>query len=132
MENEWEYDYSSSYPKQAGGGNPTPASYTPMDPAGEPSMGAGSGTDYTNSRRFHAWLWPLAPMGGEPSHPAVKKSYPRLKGCRGRPGTGAGGRRKLRRRLRVADKPSSARGGPEHQPYRHQQHRQLRFLWTRW
>ena len=78
MENKWEYDYSGSYPN-SGGGNPTPASYTPMGPAGEPSMGAGSGTDYTNSGTSTPGFGPSAPMGGEPQPPRMKKSHPRLK-----------------------------------------------------
>ena len=41
MENKWEYDYSGTYPG-SGGSNPTPASYTPIGPSGEPSMGAGA------------------------------------------------------------------------------------------
>ena len=78
MENKWEYDYSGSYPN-SGGGNPTPASYTPMGPTGEPSMGAGSGTDYTNSGTSTPGFGPSAPMGGEPQPPRMKKSHPRLK-----------------------------------------------------
>lgn len=77
MENKWEYDYSGSYPNS--GGNPTPASYTPMGPTGEPSMGAGSGTDYTNSGTSTPGFGPSAPMGGEPQPPCMKKSHPRLK-----------------------------------------------------
>lgn len=64
MENKWEYDYSGTYPG-SGGSNPTPASYTPIGPSGEPSMGAGA--DYT------------APMGGEPQPPRMKKRHPHLK-----------------------------------------------------
>ena len=78
MENKWEYDYSGSYPN-SGGGNSTPASYTPMGPTGEPSMGAGSGTDYTNSGTSTPGFGPSAPMGGEPQPPRMKKSHPRLK-----------------------------------------------------
>nr|WP_317408245.1 trypsin-like peptidase domain-containing protein [Fournierella massiliensis] len=78
MENKWEYDYSGSYPN-SGGGNPTPASYTPMGPTGEPSMSAGSGTDYTNSGTSTPGFGPSAPMGGEPQPPRMKKSHPRLK-----------------------------------------------------
>jgi len=78
MENKWEYDYSGSYPN-SGGSNPTPASYTPMGPTGEPSMGAGTGTDYTAPGASMPGFGPSAPMGGEPQPPRMKKSHPRLK-----------------------------------------------------
>lgn len=78
MENKWEYDYSGSYPN-SGSSNPTPASYTPMGPTGEPSMGAGSSTDYTAPGASMPGFGPAAPMGGEPQPPRMKKSHPRLK-----------------------------------------------------
>lgn len=74
MENKWEYDYSGTYPN-SGGNNPTPASYTPIGPSGEPSMGA----DYTASGSPMPENGPSAPMGGEPQPPRMKKSHPRLK-----------------------------------------------------
>ena len=76
MENKWEYDYSGTYPN-SGGNNPTPASYTPIGPSGEPSMGAGA--DYTASGSPMPENGPSAPMGGEPQPPRMKKSHPRLK-----------------------------------------------------
>ena len=76
MENKWEYDYSGTYPG-SGGSNPTPASYTPIGPSGEPSMGAGA--DYTASGSPMPENGPSAPMGGEPQPPRMKKSHPRLK-----------------------------------------------------
>ena len=78
MENKWEYDYSGSYPN-SGSSNPTPASYTPMGPTGEPSMGAGSSTDYTTPGASMPGFDPSAPMGGAPQPPRMKKSHPRLK-----------------------------------------------------
>lgn len=74
MENKWEYDYSGTYPN-SGGNNPTPASYTPIGPSGEPSMGA----DYTASGSPMPENGPSVPMGGEPQPPRMKKSHPRLK-----------------------------------------------------
>ena len=76
MEIKWEYDYSGTYPN-SGGNNPTPASYTPIGPSGEPSMGAGA--DYTASGSPMPENGPSAPMGGEPQPPRMKKSHPRLK-----------------------------------------------------
>ena len=76
MENKWEYDYSGTYPN-SGGNNPTPASYTPIGPSGEPSMGAGA--HYTASGSPMPENGPSAPMGGEPQPPRMKKSHPRLK-----------------------------------------------------
>lgn len=76
MENKWEYDYSGTYPN-SGGNNPTPASYTPIGPSGEPSMGAGA--DYTASGSPMPENGPSAPMGGEPQPPRMKESHPRLK-----------------------------------------------------
>ncbi len=76
MENKWEYDYSGTYPN-SGGNNPTPASYTPIGPSGEPSMGAGA--DYTASGSPMPENGPSVPMGGEPQPPRMKKSHPRLK-----------------------------------------------------
>lgn len=76
MENKWEYDYSGTYPN-SGGNNPTPASYTPIGPSGEPSMGAGA--DYTASGSPMPENGLSAPMGGEPQPPRMKKSHPRLK-----------------------------------------------------
>lgn len=59
MENKWEYDYSGTYPG-SGGSNPTPASYTPIGPSGEPSMGAGA---QLHRPRLHNARGPSAPMG---------------------------------------------------------------------
>ena len=75
MENKWEYDYSGTYPG-SGGSNPTPASYTPIGPSGEPSMGAGA--DYT-APGYTMPGGPSAPMGGEPQPPRMKKRHPHLK-----------------------------------------------------
>lgn len=75
MENKWEYDYSGTYPG-SGGSNPTPASYTPIGPSGEPSMSAGA--DYT-APGYTMPGGPSAPMGGEPQPPRMKKRHPHLK-----------------------------------------------------
>lgn len=69
MENKWEYDYSGMYP--GSGGNTPPASYTPIGPGGQPSMGPGA--DYTVPGG------PAASMGGEPQPPRMKKHHPHLK-----------------------------------------------------